>query len=161
MKVYHALMKTLRAIVTGILAVDVFIVTAQIFWRFVLKSPIGWSEQICRLLFLWAIMLGIPVVFYEKCDLVFNVLFEKFSPKLQKSMTNFFCVLAIAFSVFYMSAGLDLCMKTGLRLTSGIKMPYLCLYGAQPICALLLVLVFGERLIETLKGTNTPKEDEK
>lgn len=161
MKAYHALMKTIRGIVTGILVVDVLIVTAQIFCRFVLKNPIGWSEQICRLLFLWAIMLGIPIIFYEKCELVFNVLLEKFSPKLQKGMTVFFCVLSIAFSIFYMSAGLDLCMKTGLRLTSGVKMPYICLYGAQPVCAFLLILVFAARLVETLKGTNAAKEDEK
>lgn len=158
MKAYHGLMKTMRAIVTGILMLDVLIVVVQVFFRFVLKAPLGWTEQICRLLFLWAIMLGIPVVFYEKCDLVFDVLFEKFSPKSQKIMHCVFALLSIGFCVFYLIAGMNLCIKTGTRMTAGVKMPMNVLYGAQPVCAVLLLFVFIERLIRAFKSTQDTKE---
>ena len=151
-------MKAVRAIVTGILVVDVVIVVAQVFFRFVLKNPLGWSEQICRLLFLWAIMLGIPVVFYEKCDLVFDILFEKFPPKMQKIMSCVFALISIGFCVFYFAAGMSLCIKTGARMTAGVKMPLNVLYGAQPVCAALLLLVFIERLIKVFKTTPDTKE---
>lgn len=158
LKAYHGLMKAVRAVVTGILVVDVVIVVAQVFFRFVLKNPLGWSEQICRLLFLWAIMLGIPVVFYEKCDLVFDILFEKFPPKLQKIMSCVFALISIGFCVFYFIAGMSLCIKTGARMTAGVKMPLNVLYGAQPVCAALLLLVFIERLIKAIRPTPAEKE---
>ena len=158
MKAYPGLMIAVRAVVTGILVVDVVIVVAQVFFRFVLKNPLGWSEQICRLLFLWAIMLGIPVVFYEKCDLVFDILFEKFPPKLQKIMSCVFALISIGFCVFYFIAGMSLCIKTGARMTAGVKMPLNVLYGAQPVCAALLLLVFIERLIKAIRPTPAEKE---
>ena len=36
LRAYHALMKTVRALMTGILVIDVVIVVMQVFFRFVL-----------------------------------------------------------------------------------------------------------------------------
>jgi TRAP-type C4-dicarboxylate transport system permease small subunit len=159
MKVYHGLMKALRAVVTLILAAVVIIVALQVFFRYVLKSPLGWSEQICRLLFIWAIMIGIPLVFYEKCDLVFDIIFQKFKPGTQHVLSIVFTVLTLAFSVFYFICGMDLCLKSVGRMTTGIRMPINMLYGAQPACAVLLFIVFTERLVSLLKKKDTEKEE--
>ena len=151
MKLYHGLMKTVSRILTGILMFIVLIVTCQVFSRYVLKNPLGWSEQICRLLFLWGIMLGIPVVFYEKCDMVFDILFQKFPNKIRKTLSVIFAVLGIAFCVFYLVAGVNLCIKSGNRMTAGVIMPINVLYGAQLVCATLMGIIFAERLISMLK----------
>lgn len=150
-KAYHGIMKTLRVIDTMILIAIVLLVTVQVFFRFILQSPLGWTEQIARLLFLWGIMLGIPVVFYEKNDLVFDVLLHKFSPRVQRILGCAFALIGMAFSVFYLLASMNLCIKTGNRMTTGIIMPVNVLYGAQPVCAFMLLLIFTERLIAQIK----------
>lgn len=149
--VYHGIMKTMRVLVTLILMAIVIIVTLQVFFRYVLAMPIGWSEQICRLLFLWGIMLGIPVTFYEKSELVFDILLMKFPSKLQFVLNVCYAVLGIAFCVFYFVASMELVTFTGARLTPGVVMPYNVLYGAQPVCAVLMGLVFIERTVAILK----------
>ena len=151
MKLYDRIMKAVGLLLTIILIAVVAIVTAQVVFRYVLGNPLGWSEQICRMLFMWGIMLGIPVVFYEKSDLVFDVLFQSFSKKVQRILSLIFIIVTIAFCVFYFAGGVDLMLKTGSRMTSGINMPLNVLYAAQPVSAVLLGIVFLERLIRWFK----------
>ena len=133
------------------LMATVVIVCFQVFFRYVLKSPIGWSEQICRLLFLWSIMLGIPVIFDKKVDMAFDIFFNMYPLKGKRIASILFNLIGLAFSVFYLTCGLQLCIRTGSRMTAGVKMPMNFLYGAQPVCAILLALVFIVRLVEAIK----------
>ena len=151
MKVYNAIMKFLEVILTVIMFLLVIIVTAQVFFRFVLANPIGWSEQICRFLFMWSILLGIPCIFYEKNDMVFDIIYNKFPAIGRKILSTVFNVLGMAFSVFYFMCALELVEKTGNRMTSGVKMPVNALYGAQCVCAVMLFVAFAVRTIETVK----------
>lgn len=158
MKFMKRLMKVVETLLTSILVADTFIVFLQVVFRYVLKSPLGWTEQICRLLFLWGVVIGIPVVFYNKADIVFDLLFNALPFKVRKVLGSFFSILGMAFSVFYFICGYNLVMKTGMRMTAGIEMPVNVLYISQPICAFLLALVFCDRLLDVLKWE--PKEEE-
>jgi len=158
MKFMKPLMKVVETLLTTILVVDTITVFTQVLFRYVLNSPLGWTEQICRLLFLWGVIIGIPVVFYNKAEIVFDLLFNAFPFKVRKIMASCFSVLGVAFSVFYFVCGYSLVMKTGMRMTAGIEMPMNVLYIAQPVCAFLLALVFIDRLLEVLKWE--PKEGE-
>lgn len=151
MKFINNLMKGVENLLTGILIADTLIIFMQVIFRYVLGSPLGWSEQICRLLFLWGVMIGIPVVFYNKADMVFNLLYNKFPFKARKTLSSLFALLGMGFSIFYFVCGIQLVMKTGMRMTSGIKMPVNVLYIAQPVCAVLLCLVFFDRFAGALK----------
>lgn len=152
MKVYHALMKTLEGILTIIMALLVLIVTCQIFFRFVLKDPIGWSEQICRFLFQWATLLGVPCIFYEKNDMIFDIVYNKFSFVGKKRLSILFSSLGLIFSVFYLLCGWQLVSRTGSRMTAGVVMPVNAIYGAQVVCAACLFIAFAVRLGEVLKN---------
>ena len=110
------------------------------------------------MLFLWGVVIGIPVVFYNKADIVFDLLFNALPFKVRKVLGSFFSILGMAFSVFYFICGYNLVMKTGMRMTAGIEMPVNVLYISQPICAFLLALVFSDRLLDVLKWE--PKEEE-
>lgn len=161
MKFINKLMKGVENLLTGILIADTLIIFLQVIFRYVLGSPLGWSEQICRLLFLWGVMVGIPVVFYNKADMLFDLLYNMFPFKVRKLLGSFFSLLGMGFSVFYFVCGVQLVLKTGMRMTSGIKMPVNVLYVAQPVCAALLLLVFIERLVGVLKTAPEKEEVQK
>ena len=158
MKIINKLMKGVENLLTGILIADTLIIFLQVIFRYVLGSPLGWSEQICRLLFLWGVMVGIPVVFYNKADMLFDLLYNMFPFKVRKLLGSLFSLIGMGFSAFYFVCGVQLVMKTGMRMTSGIKMPVNVLYVAQPVCAALLLLVFIDRLVGVLK--TAPAEGE-
>ena len=161
MKFMKPLMKAVEYFLTSILVFDTAVVFLQVICRYVFNSPLGWTEQICRLLFLWGVLIGIPVVFYNKADIVFDLLFNALPFKARKVLASFFSILGVVFSVFYFICGYGLVAKTGMRMTAGIEMPMNVLYIAQPICAFLLAFVFLDRLLGVLRWEDKSKEVQK
>ncbi|MGE4485429.1 MAG: TRAP transporter small permease [Oscillospiraceae bacterium] len=59
-KVLHFLDKNIEKIIcVACLALMSIIIVAQVFFRYVLKNSISWSEEIARYLFIWLIYIGI------------------------------------------------------------------------------------------------------
>ena len=122
-----------------------------VIFRYFLSAPLGWTEQTSRFCFIWIVMLGIPIMFYRKCEISFDFIREKMPEKLHNIVLLVFDLLAIFFCALYFIYSISLCIRTGGRLTSGIAVPLNCLYAVQPISAVLTLLVFVERVKETLK----------
>ena len=146
-KLINRIMKLAELICMLLLGIAVIFVTLQIVFRYFLSSP----EQTSRFCFIWIVMLGIPIMFYRKCEISFDFIREKMPEKLHNIVLLVFDLLAIFFFVLYFIYSMSLCIRTGGRLTSGIAVPLNCLYAVQPISAVLTLLVFVERVKETLK----------
>ena len=65
------------------------IVVMQVVARYLLNSPLTWSEQVARYLFIWMIMLGTPLLFRMKGHIVFDLLFNKLPPDDAKSRGSY------------------------------------------------------------------------
>ena len=49
-KVVDGLMKVIQRIMGALLACAVLLVLVQVFFRYLLKAPLGWTDQLCRFL---------------------------------------------------------------------------------------------------------------
>ena len=71
-------------VVTGVLFVAIIVLTiTQVFCRFVLDSPLVWSEELSRLLFVWMTMFGAPVLTYQRAHLAIPELARSLPEKAQ------------------------------------------------------------------------------
>jgi TRAP-type C4-dicarboxylate transport system permease small subunit len=156
LKVYNKLFKLIEAVMVVLLSWSVIVIAAQIFWRYVLRAPLGWTEQAARAGFIWMVMLGIPVMFNRDIWMSFDIILEKIPGKANLVIHAFLLVCGLAFSVFYFFASLKLCLLTGNRQVSGFPLPMNALYSAQPAGALLLILVFVRKFIG-LVATSKPQ----
>ena len=73
-KVVDGLMKVIQRIMGALLACAVLLVLVQVFFRYLLKAPLGWTDQLCRFLFVWIVFLGLPVLFHKKAATAFDLL---------------------------------------------------------------------------------------
>ncbi|MDR1732503.1 MAG: TRAP transporter small permease [Synergistaceae bacterium] len=70
--------------VVGVMFVGVVILTlAQVFFRFVLASPLVWSEELARFMLVWMTMLGTPILCYENSHLAITEFAASLPPALQ------------------------------------------------------------------------------
>ena len=145
----NQIMKVVEAICMLLLAAAVVFVTMQIFFRYFLSSPLGWTEQVSRFCFIWIVMLGIPIMFHRKSEICFDYLREKLKGRNHDAIMLFFEILGILFCSIYFVFSMQLCFRTGSRTTSGVAIPLNCLYAAQPISAFLTILVMINRILET------------
>ena len=75
-KLIDKLMKGIECLVTILLGLEVVVIVAQIFFRYVLRRPLSWSDQACRFGLVWIIMLGVPVMFHRKSTVSFDLIID-------------------------------------------------------------------------------------
>jgi TRAP-type C4-dicarboxylate transport system permease small subunit len=87
----------LRIIVASTFAVIVTLTIAQVFFRFVLDSPLVWSEELVRLLLIWMTFIGAAVVCWDGRHLNVDVLFVRLPAPARRALRLVNVVLAVAF----------------------------------------------------------------
>lgn len=159
MKLYSKILDGIDFVVGRILMVLMIcfmcIVVVQIVWRFCF-TPLMWTEQVSRYLFVWSVCLGVPFVTRRGQDIAFDMLLQKLPDKLRMIVNVLTRVLMLAFAVYFLYFSIQFCIGSAGLIAAGIKIPYNWVYIAQPICALFLVLV----LIESIMNLFLKKEAE-
>lgn len=80
-KFVSRMIAALEKIMTVLLGIAAILVVMQIFWRYVLRDPLGWTDQGCRFVFVWMCMFGLPVIFYRKSVVAFDLIVGKLKGK--------------------------------------------------------------------------------
>ena len=151
----------LERLVLTMLGCSVVIVAVQVFARYVLRSPLAWTEQVARYLFIWMVMLGIPILFHRKIIISFDMLVNKL-PSLGRTIVSFLSKAVICgFAAYYFWNSLNFCILTAGNLSYGIEIPLTYIYGAQPVCAFLLFFVVLNQIIIDSRTLITGKEGER
>lgn len=148
----RSLIWVLERIVTIMITATVIIILLQVFMRYVISSPLSWTEQVARYLFIWMMMLGVPIMFYRKMYMAFDLVFDSLPPKMQKVLSIIIKVTIAIFALFFFRHSLTLCIKTWGRMTSGIKIPLYCIYLAQPVSAICIFFVMLSQLLVEVKS---------
>jgi TRAP-type transport system small permease protein len=76
-------------------------VLIQIFFRYVLKSPLTWTEEASRYSFIWIVLLGAAFAVRRREHVVMDVLPKRFSASVQKQISLIFNVI-ILISLIYL-----------------------------------------------------------
>jgi len=62
-------------------------VLLQIFFRYVLQSPLTWTEEAARYSFIWTVLLGAAFAVRRKEHVVMEILFDRFPKSVQRYIT--------------------------------------------------------------------------
>lgn len=157
-KILAKIIWAIEKILMVLLGVAIIIIAAQVFWRYVLVDPLNWSEQTARCLFIWMMMLSVPVLFYRKGAVAFDLLLEMMPGKVQDLVKILIQLIVLFFAAFYLKASLELCIQTGDRLLSGIEIPVNMLYAAPPTSMLILILVTLQNIWDCITDLKKTKE---
>lgn len=160
-KILGKIIWVIEKVLMVLLGIAIAIITAQVFWRYVFNDPLNWSEQSARCLFIWMMMLSIPVLFYRKGAVAFDLLVD-ILPRKPRDIAHIITqLLVLFFAVFYLKASIELCIQTGNRILSGLEIPLNLLYIAPPISMVLLIMVMMQQIIDSIKDVFRREEDEK
>lgn len=149
-KIFSAIVKVLKLLSVALTIAFSLITLASVVSRYFLKAPFNWSEQTCRYLFIWSVMLYMPVIMREKGNLGFDLLVNKLPVNVQKILSIICKVLIDVFAVFYCSYTIRFIIKTFGKKFGGIKVPYWSVYSAQAVGAFLLALFTTEIIINDI-----------
>ena len=101
-------MKTVTKVVDGVIktlmatsAFVLFLVTfLQVVFRFILKSPLAWSQDVIRLCFTYLVFLGAAWCVREKAHLNIDVVISCLKPKLRAALELVINIALCGFFIF-------------------------------------------------------------
>lgn len=150
-KILAKIIRVVEKILMVLLGIAIVIIAAQVFWRYVLTDPLNWSEQTARCLFVWMMMLSVPVLFYRRGAVAFDLLLDSMPRKVQDILRIFIQLVILFFAAFYLKSSIELMIQARGRILSGLEIPMNLMYVAPPVAMTISVLVTFEQIALCVK----------
>lgn len=146
------LLKAVEAIVIGMMAVVVFIVTAEIALRGVFGLSMIVTEELSRYLMIWVAMMAIALVAADDGHMRITLVSDIVPPRvgLVLGIVSDLTVIAFLSVLVYASAVILPRMASQGTVTLGLNMAVV--YAAMPIGGALMLLVTVSRCVARLKA---------
>ena len=137
----------LRFVVKILLAIAFIVIVMQVIMRYVVGHPLTWSEVLARMIFIWMMMLGIPIMFCGRTYLSFDLLLGALRPNARKWVQLVIDLLMLVFCVYNVYNSGNLILHTSpSRLTPNVQVPYVFMYSSLFISMLLSSIIMGDHL---------------
>ena len=167
MKVFSKILDIIQVVFKWIMIAAMFIFTVviivSVFCRYVLANSLTWSEQVSRFLFVWMIMLGIPILYRTKLATNLDLVIEHFPPVLQAVTAIVMDLIVGAFAAYLGYGGLRYTIKAGANIFQGLNIPTGYIYASEIACGGMLLLCAIEsavyrviHLVKKDKGKEAP-----
>lgn len=163
-------MKTLRKVVDTaldwsmvVMFIVIFvIVLVQIWYRYVLESPLVWTEESSRFIFIWVSLMGWVLATRSRTHICITFFQERLPAPVQKFLQILFELCTIAFLAVLAYLGLKMLGQPPVR-RSAVTIPFLSMrvvYFALPVSAILGIFYTVLNLIDPPVATAAPAEAE-
>ena len=125
----------------------------QVTFRYVLSTPLTWTEELARYLYIWACFLGAPVALRRGNHVTIVFVAERLPRGLSRPVTLCCQVLALVFLVQLAIQGAILTVRSHTVEAITLPIPWSVIYLAAPLSAVLMLLETVEAFWRTLLGT--------
>lgn len=159
-KAFDAVEKVLCALSGTLLVIFTLLTLVQVVLRYVFEMPLSWSEQLARYLFIWMLMLYMPVLMRRGNNLGFDLIISHFSEKAQDIFWLVCETLIAGFAGLYCYYSIQLCIKFSKKVLVGLGIKANWVYSAQIVGAGLLCLFSIELIINRIIAMKNGKKEE-
>lgn len=132
-----------NAVVTTLLGGICLVMVAQVVFRFVLKTPLAWSDELATYSFVWLALLGSTVGVRENAHIGVDAVVRLFPLAHRRRIAFASLTLIAAFLVVLVKLGLDLLGRVEDQRSAALGIAVFWVYLAVPVTAALMVLHLG------------------
>jgi TRAP-type C4-dicarboxylate transport system permease small subunit len=110
-----------------------------VLFRYVLKDPLPWSEELARYLMIWSACFGAAVAYRERSHFAITMIIDKFHGNLGKVLTKIAQITVFIFVAIVAVEGIILLSGLEGQTTPAMQIPMSIPYMAIPIACLIIV----------------------
>lgn len=136
-----------------LMSLEVIIVFAQVITRFILKTPLAWSEEIARYMFIWLVWVGAAYATKENKNIKIDILSSKFTGAMKVIADIFTGILFIGLMVFmlYTSGKVTYTVYLSNSIATGSHMPMWIAWFSLPLSMALMLFRFIQNSIRSIR----------
>lgn len=121
-------------------AAILFIMILQVTFRYVLNTPLTWTEELARYIFIWACYLGAPVATRRGNHVTITFVAERLHRGVSRVVTLGIQAISLVFFLQLAIFGAILVVKSHSVEAITLPIPWSLIYLAVPISGLLMIL---------------------
>ena len=137
-----------RAIVGASIAAIVLITIVAVWYRYGLDRPLSWTEQVCRILFVWSVFAGAAVLYRNMPHIAIDMFVLMLPQRLQMVVLWLNQGLILLLAVLMLWFGLQISIGTLGQTFGALEISPASFYFAAPFCAALMILFWIEKLLD-------------
>jgi len=155
------LLKSIETLTLALLVFMFVVVISAVFSRYVLNSPIFWSEELASYLMVYMVMLGSAVAFRKGKHPVLLFIVQKFSVRFQEVWNFILDIMIIIISIVIFKEGYLMALNESIMKTSALRISFFWVYLALPVGAMLTIsqiivkFIFSEKKLFKLNKKNS------
>lgn len=154
-------LRVLEDAAVGTLLVLVCAVTAaQVVFRFILRSPLSWSDELATFSFVWFALLGAAIAIRENAHIGVDALTRTLPPRYRSRIAFGSLLVIQGFLLCLVKYGIDLLTRIGDQRSSGLQIQIFWVYLALPVSAALMFVhtLPAMRRLVSARGGSPPAD---
>ncbi|QFT64418.1 TRAP transporter small permease [Roseivivax sp. THAF30] len=151
----HVLRALADAVPALLLAAMFLCFIIQVFMRYVMNSPVGWTVEVCVIAWLWILLWGQSVSAEERDEIRFDILYGSVSSEVRRWFRIVFSVLLVGIYAWSLPALWDFVTFMKIQETSYLDIPFSWVYSVAIIFSVATILRYLWIFWGAARGTNT------
>jgi TRAP-type C4-dicarboxylate transport system permease small subunit len=147
-KFFSNIVEVIAATLVVALAIIVFL---QVFNRFVLKTPLAWSEELAMLLFQWVSFLGAAIGVKRWRHFGIELVVKLLPEKMRRRVERMVPIIVGLVALIMITEGIKLLSFNQNRFYSSMDLSYLWPYLAIPVSGCLMIFYLIHQEIQRWK----------
>jgi len=140
-RIVNSVFKVIEPIAIALFGVLFLLVLAQIILRYVFNSPLVWSEELARYLYIWICFFGWLMASRQGDQISIATLLNRLSPRAGRWVRLAIELAAIAFAAILAHQGYEIAMRNLSVSTASLFFPFAVVYAIVPVAGAVAILI--------------------
>lgn len=123
----------------------------QIFSRYILQTPFGWTIEFCLTMWIWIVFFGNAFVVRERDHVTFDIFYLAAPRGVQRVLALIAAVAIVVGMAWSFLPTLDWIDWLKIKKSATLKIPLRTVYSIYGVFMLALILRYGWRIIEIIR----------
>ncbi|MDQ0428782.1 TRAP-type C4-dicarboxylate transport system permease small subunit [Planomicrobium stackebrandtii] len=136
-------------IIMGLLVTVVFL---QVIFRFILNSPLAWTEELARYSLIWLTFLGAAYAMSTKAHIGMEFFVNLFGVSVRKALYIAATFASLLFFLLMVIEGYDLAMQGMSQTSPVLRIPMGMIYMIIPVSGVVLIINMASQFSKDFKS---------
>ena len=146
-------------VAVALLAVMFATFIIQIFSRYVLNYPIGWSEEVVITMWLWTVLWGAAFVLSEKEEIRFDIIYSNLSERMRRIFTVITGTVLVLLYGISLPAAYSYVNFMKVERSAYLRVPINYMYSVYLIFAVASIVRYSWLVVQAIRGEKAPETD--
>ncbi|KAA9009491.1 TRAP transporter small permease [Histidinibacterium aquaticum] len=124
----------------------------QVFMRYVLDNPVGWTVEVCVIAWLWILFWGQSVSASEEDEIRFDIVYGAVSPAVRRWFRVVFSVFLVGIYLWSLPAVWDFVSFMQIQDTSYLDIPFSWVFSIAVVFMVVSILRYARIFWSALRG---------